>query len=425
MDNHTALNYDIEQFDKPIFSLENLDSIFEKEHKDGLYHFDFPRRLDIYMEGFETHRNVSTILVCFNAAVGNRASIRAPFFSGLGVNQALKLPLIAISDPVVSSTTLSLAWYAGGAVCNDLQEQLAIFLNGMATRYHAKLILFGGSGGGFASLATASYLHVDATLLVSNPQTSISNYIFPFVKDYIEQAFPEKKKELMGLEEVTPTERSERLRTILEECNILHDITNSKFRDNIKIIYLQNKSDSHVLTHAIPFIKNKKWITVGNNSLQGGNIAIHFGAWGKGHVGPNKNTIIALLSKISAEQSIDSILIDLEEGLEETGKNDGHIVFLNRSTFKIWPKLTVSERSINVDCHLKRNGIAFDSEEIKYAFYLMDNGKRIATRYYTRQKKAQFDLPSTYESLYIRCFARDKYNQIIASDTSRYSRQSE
>jgi MinD-like ATPase involved in chromosome partitioning or flagellar assembly len=414
-------SYNVRQFDKPIYEVPRLDSIVQTKIRDGIYHCESPERLDLYLENFgkRSKNEINTILVCLNAAVGNRNEKCAPFFSGLGVNRVLKQPLIAISDPIISSLPLSLAWYAGSERSESLQLDLATFLDQIAEKYNAKLILFGGSGGGFAAMAMSSYLKSHTTLLVSNPQTSISQYVYGFVRDYIKLAFPRQRANLKGLDGRSQAERAKASYEILENCNILHDVTSLKIRDNVKILYLQNKSDSHVSGHAVPFIKNRQCEVVGANSIIAENAGFYFGSWGKGHVGPSSNIITALLRKVIDEQSLSSILEDLENGLDGLNPNEGRLTYLNREQYRLFPSISLSGNKVRARCLIKRNGVLFVDDDLDYAFYLMDGNKRIANRYYTKTNSHIFELPNEYERVSVRCFVKDKFNQIIAADSAK------
>ena len=421
LENTANISYNLEQFNKPVYEIPSLKNLLKQRVRDGIYHCAVPERLDLYFENFEnkSKNDVQTILVCMNAAVGKRHEKCAPFFSGLGVNRVLKQPLIAISDPTVSSYPLSLAWYAGSEKCLALQKDMASFLDQIASKYKAKLVLFGGSGGGFAALALAAFLKTDTTLLISNPQTSISRYIYGFVKDYIQQAFPSNSAALKALDSKPHSDRVRTLYEALDSFGVLHDVTGLQIPHHIKLIYLQNKSDSHVADHAVPFIKNRKCTLIGQNSLECDNGGIFFGSWGKGHVGPNSNIVAAVLRKIIENQSVKSIIDDLENGLDGLNPNDGRLIFLNRLQYKLFPKTSVADRSINIQCAIKRNGIPFKDDELNYAFYLMDGNKRIASRYYSGLNSYRFDLPKQFQKLSVRCFVRDKFNQIIAADSAQ------
>lgn len=413
--------YDLGQFDSPVYEVRDLKTILQQEIKDGIYHIATPDILDLYFENFENKTDdLSTIMVCFNAAVTGRSEKRGPFFAGRGVNRTLKLPLISISDPSISSYPLELAWYAGSEKYQSFQADLAFFLDQFAEKYKAKLLLFGGSGGGFASLAIASQLKTEATLLVSNPQTSISNYLYDVVKNYVQQAFPTHAASLDGVDR---SNRKSTLYKIFDKYGVVHDVTSLTIPQHVRMIYLQNKSDNHVATHARPFIKNYPCKLVGANSLESENLGVYFGSWGKGHVRPGAGIMLILLKKIVGNQSINSILIDLENGLDGLNPNEGHLTFLNNAQYKLFSTIEISNNKLVVRCRVKRTGIWFTDNSLRYAFYLFCDGKKIATQNYIKGNSHEFELPEVFKKLSVRCFVKDLFDQKITGGSNVLSRR--
>lgn len=421
MEKKVLPKYDLAQFSQPIFNVTDLSNV-KTALKDGIYHCKRPEKLDFYISRFEDKSNIPVILVCFNAAVGNRPSKCAPFFSGKGVAKTLNLPLIAISDPFVSATDLCLAWYAGNEKHKTLQKDIAEFLDRVAAKYKSKLILYGGSGGGFASLAIAKFLHSDTTLVVSNPQTSVSKYLYSFARDYVVKAFPSNLPEKFGEVQISTAEKIAELYDTLEKSQVIHDVTTMEIPKNSKVLYLQNKSDSHVASHAVPFMKNREWKVIGQNSLSSQNIGLYFGSWGKGHVGPSANIVAAILEKLMHNEPIESVLMHLENGLSGLNPNDGKIVFLNHEQYKLYPSINIRDNHVIAECSIKRTGLPFHDDGLSYAFYLMDGAERIAIRHYSKDSKCQFELPTRTSQLTVRCFVRDQFNQIISARSERKSK---
>lgn len=409
--NTISSSYDVEQFQQAVSNVSDLDAIIRGKIRDGIYHCAVPSKLDLYIENFLDDQLIPIIFVCFNAAVSKREEKCAPFFSGKGLSKALKIPFIAIADPVVSSTSLTLAWYAGSSQHKDLQYNLADFLNKIAAKYNARLLIFGASGGGFATLALATLLKCPATIIASNPQTSISQYQFGQVQDYVKQAFPAHASTLNGLE---TSERSAALYNIFDQCRLIHDVTAIRVPENIKLLYLQNKSDSHVKKHAIPFIQNRSWLVVGNNSIQSGNVAVYFGSWGKGHVNLTKEILLLLLNKLKQNIPLRSVLFSLEEGLDGLVSNESQITFLTKEQYRIYPTISFSGDLINAQCKVKRNGIPFTSSELQYAFYLMDGSQCVASRPYSASDRCTFLQPSQGTDLYLHCFVQDNFKQVMS-----------
>lgn len=414
MEERATCSYDLAQFNAPIYAFENLQAI-EVPLKDGIYHGQVPHSLDIYTSLFEEAHVIGTIIVCFNAAVDQRSSKCGPFFSGRGLAASLKLPLISIADPLVSSTNLSIAWYAGSENHIGFQQEIASFLDRIAGHYKARLIIFGGSGGGFASLAISHFLKSEATLVVFNPQTSISKYSYEFARDYVSTAFPSHFNALASQKPESVANRAAKLHEILRQTNIVHDVTEINFPDNIKLLYLQNKTDWHVDGHTVPFLRDKKWTLIGQNSLIFKEFGMYFGSWGKGHIAPNADIIATVLLKAAKLRSIRAILTDLENGLNGLNPNAGSITFLNATQYKLAPYFHIGEKQVLAGCSVKRKGMPFQDRELSFAFYLMDGPKRIATRYYSKDPYCEFKLPETHQNIFTRCFVRDKFGQVLST----------
>ncbi|ETF04726.1 hypothetical protein W822_04215 [Advenella kashmirensis W13003] len=414
MEERATCSYDLTQFNAPIYAFENLQAI-EVPLKDGIYHSTEPLSLDVYTSLFEEAHTIGTIIVCFNAAVDQRSSKCGPFFSGRNLAESLKLPLISVADPLVSSTNLSIAWYGGSENHLNFQQQIASFLDRVAEHYKARLIIFGGSGGGFASLAISHFLKSEATLVVFNPQTSISKYSYEFAHDYVTTAFPSHFSVLASQEPESVASKAAKLHETLQQTNIVHDVTEINFPDNIKLLYLQNKTDWHVDGHAIPFIRDKKWSLLGQNSLIFKDLGMYFGSWGKGHIAPNADIIATVLRKAAELRSIRAILTDLENGLNGLNPNAGSITFLNSTQYKLAPYFHIGEKLVLAGCSVKRKGIPFQDRELSFAFYLMDGPKRISTRYYSKDPYCEFELPGTHQNISTRCFVRDKFGQVLST----------
>lgn len=176
---HDGVPYDLRRWDQlPIFN-RNFASGWGNEFDDGIYHFiDGFNHIDIQLAGCKNLKKGQGVLVCFSGAIKDRKGTSAPFFSGLGLAKKMGVPIISISDPSLDrSHNLKLGWYVGYKGFNDLPYKLAILLDSFAQYFSSRLVLFGGSGGGFASLMILSLLNtLNAAVFVWGPQTSISQY---------------------------------------------------------------------------------------------------------------------------------------------------------------------------------------------------------------------------------------------------------
>lgn len=129
-----------------------------------------------------------TALVFFHGAIERDFTL--PVLSGLGISGGLEANRIFVSDPSIHlDQDLLLAWYAGNRLQRDLQDQLVLVLKHTVDLLGAsRVVFFGGSGGGFASLYFASRFD-NSLALAFNPQTNISRYMDRAVQDFAEKAF--------------------------------------------------------------------------------------------------------------------------------------------------------------------------------------------------------------------------------------------
>lgn len=113
-----------------IVNFYNMDEV--QFFKDGEYFFRSPNNFSFNLVNFNDF-NSKNILVCFNAAVSDRANKTGPFYSGIGLANQLKIPTISFSDFVVTnSNDISLAWYGGDELNTDFQNNIAKFLDRIA-----------------------------------------------------------------------------------------------------------------------------------------------------------------------------------------------------------------------------------------------------------------------------------------------------
>lgn len=87
-------------------------------------------------------------------------------------------------------TDVPLGWYAGNEEIPDLQTQLVRLLERISDCTGARLLIIGGSGGGYAAIQLGLSLRCRTSVLVWNPQTAIADYVPKFVTQYLCTAFP-------------------------------------------------------------------------------------------------------------------------------------------------------------------------------------------------------------------------------------------
>lgn len=289
----------------PLFE-RNIAEPWIENPSDGLYHFtEKTLQVDLLLTGMEKLQKSPVVLVCFSGAISSRIGKSAPFFSGTGIAKRLDVPIISVADPTLSlSHELSLSWYLGNHEVHELPSRISKLLDVFAEVTGARLILFGGSGGGFASLLILSLLKsANASAFVCNPQITISNYPAPLVKRFLTIAFP-----------CVPT--SEDLRNWLDTTGVPHDLNYHDLLLTTKksILYIQNKSDSHTESHARPFLENfklRKKISAEVVKCSK-NIAYWEGSWGVGHVVPPLHVIESALKQLLFTNDVSSVALALE-----------------------------------------------------------------------------------------------------------------
>jgi hypothetical protein len=367
--------------------------------------------IDFLMQGLsELKEGGNIVLVGLTGAVSNRSeSSLAPFFSGTGVAANLQFPLISVSDPTLAtSPSLGLAWYAGNQAINDLPQQIAMLLDGVAERADAHFLIFGGSGGGFAAMQIASLLRAPATVLVWNPQTKISDYAVKPVCDFVDAAFPDEgfsSGHCLALDRPAQVAYIEKF---LASMGVRSDICSVRFPSGVRIIFLQNQNDWHVRRHAYPFMMSHTWRRIGCSSFVGGEsdqFAMHFGNWGDGHIAPPKQVIESALMQLAAQGSLSKLALWLEAGGDggcAAAEYFGWPGELTGTDFSVSHR--IEDRVLSVTCVVDKR-----LKGLKFAYYLFNNGIRYAIQWYTEDPGVSFELPVDPGVLEVMVFVRDGY----------------
>ncbi|MGM9488993.1 hypothetical protein [Ideonella sp. YS5] len=263
------------------------------------YPLDGHHTLDFLTQVARTPRKGQVLLVCFSAAI--QRSVRAvPLFSGVRLASDLDLDLIAVSDPMLAlHPALTLAWYAGSKQWPDLPQRIAALLDDAAQSQERPLILVGGSGAGFASLAVLEHLRSPAAALVWNPQTSISRYYLNSASAYARCA--------SGVRDaVGKPSRPAEVARMLEAAGVTHDLTRVPKGSPHPVIYLQNRGDAfHLSNHLQPYAMANGFSAqdLAGGSLRNEQLCIEIGDWGAGHVSPPRRVLDALLRALADGQS--------------------------------------------------------------------------------------------------------------------------
>lgn len=217
------------------------------------------------------------LLVVLHGAAAT--DVRLPFLSGQSVSRQLNCSKLSISDPsLYLSKNLNLSWYAGNVNQPTLLSDIAGIISKAAQILNApKIVLLGGSGGGFAAINLAARLQ-HSTAIAMNPQTDILRYHPLHVATYIKQAWNGDKPQFIR-------QASHNVAEVLE---------NSQTKPTV--LYLQNKKDEfHVKNHLNKF----------KDELPGFRFELLMKPWNDGHTPPPKELISATLKKVIEEPESD------------------------------------------------------------------------------------------------------------------------
>jgi hypothetical protein len=241
---------------------------------------------------------------------------------------------------------------------------------------------------------------------VWNPQTSISDYVLSFVLQYIKCAFPSVWQSEFSRFASDGEIEYEQVRSSLTKAGVTHDVRGLVVKANVEVVYLQNEGDWHVARHATPYMNALDFIHCGESvhvSSPLANVAIYFGRWGDGHAVPPKAMIEFALRGLTSGLSSNEVVCALERTSFDRvePKRDDEKTSLATAT-GIVATAAINAQGVIASCD------AQPSEAFLYAFYLLNNGARIAIRWYEPSPHAVFELPSDMGRLEIIAFVRDK-----------------
>ncbi|MFJ5954543.1 hypothetical protein ACIQC5_01140 [Paenarthrobacter sp. NPDC092416] len=196
----------------------------------------------------------------------------------MGVSSDAQVNRIFISDPsLVLTDRLNLGWFVGNSRMN-FQEHLRD-INGHITESwgQQRLVFFGASGDGFASLYFSA--HFPGSLaIVSNPQTNVAKYELPAVERFAEVCYGVRGDDpLSQLPEDVTTDLLELYREL---------------RGNV-VAYMQNSTDfAHVEDHMNPLLAA---------AHPDNEIHLLLGERGDGHVAPPKPIHVEALTAAASQ----------------------------------------------------------------------------------------------------------------------------
>lgn len=287
----------------------------EALHTVGPEHDD----LDILLAG-NVGADERGVPVFFNGAIPARGNKKGPFFSGGRVGPRVATGYVCISDPAVDrDERVSLGWYTGREDTSTPQLIVAV-LDALAEVLERELVLVGGSGGGFAILHYAGRTSRPCSAFVWNPQTDILGYNRTFVDAYLEASFPST---------YTPGTAPQDWRSVranqFAEAHVAHSVV-PPAEDGTpsprRLLYLQNATDWHLVSHAAPFIQALKFRAVGTGSyILDEDRCVQVASWGEGHAPPDGEFLAPYLSQFLDG---DRAAVDIGRALALDGRCDPH-----------------------------------------------------------------------------------------------------
>ncbi|WP_156816108.1 hypothetical protein [Brachymonas chironomi] len=230
------------------------------------------------------------ILVGFSGRVTLDGSMRPPYFSFRGVAEKTGLGLIAFADPSHNfHPDLSLCWYLGNRVDGNIIQKIADILDEVIELSGKRLLLAGGSGGGFAALNVHAQMKNRSRVrsFAWNPQTDITKYNNSVLRQYFRECFDAGISEVSG---IVAFLKSEGYPYLLE-----------KRKDLEQIILINGYDPAHLRNHV------RRFFPEDDDDKNG----IFVGDWGIGHVPPGADVIVDVIKGMASGLSVPEILSNL------------------------------------------------------------------------------------------------------------------
>lgn len=233
-------------------------------------------------------RKSKILVICFSGAYPNVEDKVLPFYTGVSFSKKLSnISFLFISDPALYLEGIMLGWYAGTKAF-DLQKQMPGFIDFFIKKSSCeRVVFFGGSGGGFASLYYSRY--VDNSLsIIWNPQTNIQLYDvgkWKVINAYSKVGFGVERSFLSDF----------------IDTDLAKIYSNEKFSN--RVIYLQNLTDHHVSRDLKPFMEAvfnfESCYSSPRSEQVSSNFYLHLTDWSKNHKPPPKEVLYYLLERLS------------------------------------------------------------------------------------------------------------------------------
>ena len=325
------------------------------------------------------NKNSNNLLVFFHAALTRTSASRMPAFAGNNAVGIVNANILMISDPsITNENDLSLAWYAGSErfPCQGAITRLIKAI--VEATNSRRAILYGDSGGGFASLYYGNKLP-ESISICANPQINIAKYSEVAVSNYLNECFPSIEKDSL----------EQRLLSTGIDFRVKAE------EQKNTVVYLQNEYDTHHVANHLGSFWNSSTSPV--SGRWNGNVFLYCSKnWGRGHAAPPRKMVFELINYLFSEQHFSSGLV-------------GKMPALDAQHSSLISKVTLEQSAGLLVCKIARNeGVSFESE--KYAFYLLKDGQRIGYIPYGPSSTVSFCIDSASEAVMYQAvgFVRNK-----------------
>ncbi|MFM5753444.1 hypothetical protein ACET52_01095 [Aeromonas veronii] len=335
--------------------------------------------------------NQDFLLVLYNGAIAGHYKNK-PKFSRWSWADEANYSFICIDDPVVSEIgDTNLAWYIGTNEI-DLQSKILSIIKSITKSLNIennRVIFYGSSGGGFASLMSATLLKGSACI-VSNPQTNILNYHKSSVEKYIKSAFGEIESNVYD--------------KFKDRLSVMSRMTSENYLPTV--YYKQNIIDkSHFNKHLKPF-QSKYYEMLSETITYPNKLFLEIISHKDGH------------SAISTRMQFRNEIEFLRSHLEEKNKNDtcAYTILPNEITLKnhiIWvKKLNPEVNKVIIKGNLVSNSIknpaliAIKTSDNNYTRmetigFKYSKGLKCAFKYISQSRSNQIDITISTKNMNI------------------------
>ncbi|WP_144984510.1 hypothetical protein [Halomonas sp. C22] len=298
---------------------------FDEVLKEGVHRVTYNNvSFNVCVQG-DFFSDFDVFLAGFHGAIRNRAKTTPPYFHFRGVAKQIDIPLVSFSDPSLEKNeAINLAWFIGDEVESKLTSAIASFLDYVVSSKNSKVILSGGSGGGFAALNIHSMMRNQdkAYSFVWNPQIKAYDYNSAFSKKYINACY-ESAFKASPYANIKNGDYHYFKKCLDSEVN---------FTDGQKsIIFINGYDQNHLRKQIRGILDESSVLEFSDSSYKYRDRYIYVGEWGYGHVPPPKNVIIKVIKKIK-EYGFDGVSIGFLESMEQSNKEN--LIFSETGSFR-------------------------------------------------------------------------------------------